>query len=357
MMSTTQEGRPSRLVHHRQVRGWSQAALAERCNVSRTEISAIEIGRLVPSVTVALRLAQALEVSVEQLFAPVASSAEWAWERPRPERRGWQAVVNGRQLLYPVEPTAAGMLAHDGVVGPDGTFEALQSDARPERTLVIAGCDPTVALLAREMAAQHGVRVLPLLRSSTQALSLLKRGMVHAAGIHLSGHMGADGNDRAVKASLGAGHTLVHQVCWDAGVAIASDRHERSTRALLQANLRWVNREEGSAARMAFDRLLSSRRRPDGYERVVHDHRAVAVTVASGWAEAGMCVSPAAAEFQLTFLAMQREAYEVCVATESLDDPRIAALLATLQSLRYRRLLATVPGCVAARTGESRAVA
>ncbi len=214
-----------------------------------------------------------------------------------------------------------------------------------------------VTLLVHEAAAQQDLRVLPLLRSSTQALALLKQDLVHMAGVHFTETAGADANDHAVRSVLGAGYTLIHQVGWDAGVALASSRTERTTRALLRANVRWVNREEGSAARMAFDRLLGARRRPEGYERVVHDHRAVAATVSSGWAEAGMCVSPAASEAHLTFLPLQRESYEICVSTASLADPGVTALLSTLQSLRYRRLVGDAPGCVARRTGEHRAVA
>src|SRR5262245_64573424 len=53
------------LVQCRRLRGWSQALLAEKSAVSRTEVSAIETGRLVPSVAVALRLANALGRSEE----------------------------------------------------------------------------------------------------------------------------------------------------------------------------------------------------------------------------------------------------------------------------------------------------
>jgi DNA-binding XRE family transcriptional regulator len=52
----------SALAQHRVTRGWSQAELAEASAVSRTEISAIETERLVPSVAVALRLATFEEI-------------------------------------------------------------------------------------------------------------------------------------------------------------------------------------------------------------------------------------------------------------------------------------------------------
>lgn len=47
----------------------TQAELAERAGVTRKSINAIETGHMVPSTILALKLAQALGVTVEQLFA------------------------------------------------------------------------------------------------------------------------------------------------------------------------------------------------------------------------------------------------------------------------------------------------
>ncbi len=352
-MSTT-----TALGQLRRGRGWSQADLAGKSEVSRAEVSAIETGRLVPSVAVALRIAAALDQSVETVFGPQGEppAVPWAWERAdRGDGRVWQASVNGRTIVYPVELTAAGVLPHDSWF--DGRELHPRAPATPNGTLVIAGCDPLAGLLARELAVRHRIRVLPLVRSSAQALDLLRQGLVHAAGLHVTDAAGRPTNDRAVRTTLGAGHRLLHQVQWDSGIAVVASRRERSVAALLRANVRWVNREEGSAARHTFDTLLASRRRPSGYEHIVRDHRAVATTVASGWAEAGVCVRPAAADARLSFISMHQEAYELCVSDAQMDDPPIAALIATLQSKAYRQQLADVPGCASAQTGDVRAVA
>jgi putative molybdopterin biosynthesis protein len=349
----------SRLAQLRQRRGWTQGDLAGRCGASRAEISAIETGRLVPSVAVALKIATALQEPVEVIFGTAAGQAslDWAWPAANTDPRVWRASVNGRRLLFPVEPTAAGAIPHDGRVDGD-SLHLLGSDANtPERTLVVAGCDPLVGFLVRELAASHGIRVLPLLRSSAQALDLLRRGLVHVAGLHYTDADGHSANDAVVRTTLGSGYRLIHELRWDAGIAVWPHRRERTPRALLRAGVRWVNREEGSAARRVFDTLLAARRRPDGYDHVVRDHRAVAATVSSGWAEAGLCVKPAAADAQLGFIPLQQEAYELCVAEAQLDDPRVRALLAVLQSSTYRQWLADVPGCSARDTGDLRTVA
>lgn len=47
----------------------TQAGLAERAGVTRKSINAIETGAMVPSTILALKLARALGVSVEELFS------------------------------------------------------------------------------------------------------------------------------------------------------------------------------------------------------------------------------------------------------------------------------------------------
>ena len=48
--------------------GWTQAELAERVGVSRKTINTVENNVFIPSTILALRLARALKVPVEQLF-------------------------------------------------------------------------------------------------------------------------------------------------------------------------------------------------------------------------------------------------------------------------------------------------
>jgi molybdate-binding protein/DNA-binding XRE family transcriptional regulator len=347
----------SSLAAARREHGWSQADLARRARVSRAEVSAIETGRLVPSTVAALRLAGALGVPVERVFQLTSPGARlnWAWPAGTGDHRAWEAVVGDRRVLYPSEATAAGTLPHDRRV-VRGSPERLPGATPPERTLVIAGCDPTVGLLTAEVAAGSGVRVLPLTRSSGEALDLLRRGLVHVAGLHLGDESGRSLNEDAVRRRLGGGYRLLHLVRWEEGVAVGPGR-ARSVEGLLRGRTRWVNREEGSGARRCLDRLLGSRRRPPGYEHVAPDHRALAGTISSGWAEAGICVRAVAVEARLDFLPVQREAYDLCFAEALMDDPRIDALLAAARSASYRRLLRDVPGWDVTRTGDVRAVA
>jgi len=54
----------------RAMRNWSQADLAERLDVSRQTITALETGKYDPSLPLAFKIARLFQVSVEQIFEP-----------------------------------------------------------------------------------------------------------------------------------------------------------------------------------------------------------------------------------------------------------------------------------------------
>lgn len=56
---------------HRAMRDLTQADLAAMAGLTRKSINAIETGRMVPSVVLALKLARSLQVPVESLFSLV----------------------------------------------------------------------------------------------------------------------------------------------------------------------------------------------------------------------------------------------------------------------------------------------
>ena len=54
----------------RAMRNWSQAELAERLDVSRQTVNAIEIGKYDPSLPLAFKIASLFEMSIEEIFEP-----------------------------------------------------------------------------------------------------------------------------------------------------------------------------------------------------------------------------------------------------------------------------------------------
>ncbi|WP_088310523.1 helix-turn-helix transcriptional regulator [Novosphingobium sp. B 225] len=58
----------NRLKVLRAERGWSQQDLAERLEVSRQSVNAIETGKYDPSLPLAFRIADLFELAIEQVF-------------------------------------------------------------------------------------------------------------------------------------------------------------------------------------------------------------------------------------------------------------------------------------------------
>ena len=58
----------NRLRVLRAERGWSQQDLADRLEVSRQSVNAIETGRYDPSLPLAFRIADLFEMTIEEVF-------------------------------------------------------------------------------------------------------------------------------------------------------------------------------------------------------------------------------------------------------------------------------------------------
>jgi putative transcriptional regulator len=58
----------NRLRELREARGWSQGALAERLEVSRQTINALETGKYDPSLPLAFRIARMFGEPIERIF-------------------------------------------------------------------------------------------------------------------------------------------------------------------------------------------------------------------------------------------------------------------------------------------------
>jgi molybdate-binding protein/transcriptional regulator with XRE-family HTH domain len=334
----------------RLARDWSQAELARRAGISRAAVSAIEIERLVPSVAAALSLAGAFGCRVEGLFsldAGPAAEPVWAWPPGSESCRFWHAEIGGRTLMYPVEAGSLGVIGHDGIY-ISGVCEP-RGQNLPEQTLIMASCDPAAPLLAAELARATHYRLLVVTRSSSEALRLLSRNLVHVAGVHLAKAGQKKGNAGAVRKQLGSGYTLLRVARWQEGLALSPGLGIRSVTGALRKKLRWVGRETGSGARQCLDELLEDREAP---RREACDHRGVAEAIRCGWADVGVCVRLVSEEAGLEFLGVRDESYDLCFSSELQDDPRIQALVNAVRSETYRRVLGELPGYDTRQAGE-----
>ena len=127
---------------------------------------------------------------------------------------------------------------------------------------------------------------------------------------------------------------------------------------LAQPELRFVNRQPGSGTRSLLDHSLRLQAvnpaEIRGYERVVPTHLAVAAAVAEGSADAGLGIRAAARAFDLDFLPLARERYDLVLMAADRDSSPIAELLGVLRSAAFRAVVRQIGGYDTASTGEER---
>jgi molybdate-binding protein/DNA-binding XRE family transcriptional regulator len=342
MIMSDVERLDNRVKSFRQARGWTQDELAQAAGLSRTGVSAIEAARLVPSVAAALSLARAFGCKVEDLFGPqpAVSVMEFAWLPASFPCRYWLAEIESRTLLFPLESGPRGAVMHDGIARHATDFPATSEIAR--RTLVLASCDPAAGYLAATYRRHGGFRMLVFSRSSVEALSLVENGLAHVAGVHLAAADDSRGNAVAIAGREPLNDfELLRVAQWEEGLACQPAARIRSASSAARSQLRWVGRSAGAGARRCQDELLGSRRSP---RHVARDHRGVVEAIRSGWADVGVCLRLASEEGQLAFVPVGEENYDLCFRSDLAADPRIVALINTIRSSEYRRLLTELPG-------------
>lgn len=132
----------NRLAEVRRRRGFSAADLASKAGVKRQTIYAIEAQKFVPNTLVALRLAQILEVSVEELFSvePVAAPPEKPrtvdlltaqGDRGQPNQPVRLCRIGTRTIAVPSSPLVGELPPADAlVVGPADSGRTLYGPSR-----------------------------------------------------------------------------------------------------------------------------------------------------------------------------------------------------------------------------------
>ena len=124
---------------------------------------------------------------------------------------------------------------------------------------------------------------------------------------------------------------------------------------LARPGLRYVNRQRGAGTRVLLDyELTRAGIDPDaivGYGREEPTHLAVAAAIASDRADCGMGVLAAARAFDLDFVPVTSEPYDLVLRRESLADPVLAPFWELLSSEQFRSAVEELGGYDTAEMG------
>jgi putative molybdopterin biosynthesis protein len=364
----------NRLAEVRRLRGLSAAELASRTGVRRQTVYAIEAQRYTPNTLVALRLAQILEVSVEDLFSirrpasaprePKSVSLLAVHEGSSQPCQPVQLARVGRRLIgVPSAPVVGEIPAADAIVmgpgqGGKTLVRPIRDEADAQGRLIIAGCDPAMPILARHVREQGSVELIIAMCSSRQALKWLGDRKIHIAGTHLGGKSLGGSNLEVIKDFFPErGVRVVIFASWEEGlvVAAANPKGISGVADLMRPDVTIINREVGAGARLLLDTALKREgiapSHVRGYGQTAGGHVMAAWHVQNGKADCCIATRAAARVFGLHFLPLACERYDLVIPEHDFDLPAVQSVLDTISRASFRNELEALGGYDTSRTG------
>lgn len=327
--------------------GLTQSQLAQRAGVSRQLVAAVEAGRNAPAVDAALALARELGETVEALFATTGESAA----NVVPALGGRLADLGqpGTVRSVPVRVGRVGDrlvavgLADHGVSGSgwaaadgeliDGRL-SLFGDAAPAG-LVLAGCEPALAVAERLLAGLGDRSLLAVPASTGAALRALRSGRVHGAVVH-----GPPGALPAAPVPL----IRWRFAGWQVGLAAAATVRQPSLRALLTGTVPVAQREPAAASQQALERVRAGAGLLEPLSGPVTSGHIEAARTAAMLGCGALTTESAARAFGLHFDALEEHVVEIWIASHWAGHPGLQALGELLRGRAFQQRLTGLGG-------------
>ncbi len=198
---------------------------------------------------------------------------------------------------------------------------------------------------------------------SLDGLIALRQGLCHMAGCHLFDPVGGEFNTSFVR-HLFPGQpmhmiTLAHR---QQGLLVASRNPKgiQSLEDLVRDDVKFVNRNQGSGTRLWLDQQLKAlsigSTQISGFNTEVNTHALVAEAVLSDKVDVGLGVFAAAQRFQLDFVPLFEERFDLVIPGEYYSTAAIATLFDHLHSGAFHRSVEGLVGYDARQSGAEKIV-
>ncbi len=333
----------------RQEAGLSQSDLAARAGVARQTVGGIEAGQYGPSLAVAFRLARALGRTVEDIFwlpdIPAQEvSAIWSGlgQIPGEGEKIYLTARGGDYAAFPVGKDGLQSEANALVRKSRGRepllATILDTDSLQCPTVLLAGCSPALDIIKKKLNQRYrDVNLYWVNVNSMASLRALEKGIIHGAGLHIYDEDTGEYNLPIIQRTLQDKPYVVINLCYgEQGFVLPRGNPGGiySYGDLARPGVRVVNREVGAETRRLLDTgLKANYLTPDqvaGYNFQVKTHQEVVQAVALGGADCGISLRSLAKVYNLDFIPITQERYDLVFLQENLAEPGVQAILECL---------------------------
>jgi len=230
-----------------------------------------------------------------------------------------------------------------------------------QEALIICGQDIILDILTRHLEKEMPqIRFLRNYIGSIDGLLALYRGAANVVTTHLWDSDTDTYNVPYVRRLLPGHKTLIINLVYRTEgfyVAKGNPKNIAAWQDLARQDVRFVNRERGSGARVLVDEQLRIQHidhaEVNGYNHEEASHLAVASCVARGDADVGVGIEKAALQVSaIDFIPLKKERYDLVIRKEDAERPQFKAMLSILQSQAFRNEIAGMGGYDLSQTGK-----
>jgi molybdate-binding protein len=227
-------------------------------------------------------------------------------------------------------------------------------------TIAMGSHDLALELLFEELNDQKkGMSFLALPVGSLDGLVALRQGIAHLAGSHLWDAASGEYNLPHVR-SLFPDRTMVLMTLAHRrqGLVLAPGNPLRiyGLEDLARPEVTLVHRNRGSGTRVWLERALGQAgvtpQQVHAYTQEVRTHTELALTIARGRADVGLGLQAAAIAYNLDFVPLFEERYDLVLPQDQVDNQGIRMILAGLHSPAFRERVGEMVGYNPSQMGE-----
>lgn len=228
--------------------------------------------------------------------------------------------------------------------------------------LFIGSHDPLVDEISKILVQRNSKYILSSAHvGSMGGIHAIRRGEAHLAGIHLLNEKDGSYNQSFVMKYFPNGEaSLIEYVGRTQGIMVAKKNPKKiiGISSLCDPDIRYINRQKGSGTRILFDYLCKKEGIASdsihGYAHEEFTHNDVAKLIAKGEADAGMGVHAAAKLYDLDFIPIYSEQYDLLIPDTMKNHPGIIEILDILKSEEFAEKAAMLGGYTLNKPGLSR---
>ncbi|MEP7064087.1 MAG: substrate-binding domain-containing protein [Betaproteobacteria bacterium] len=274
--------------------------------------------------------------------------------------KGARLTPLGHKFLWAEQRVMASLFPQLENIASELNAEISRAGAKPPSHLRMHASHGYAVEKLPELMRRAGNAAMELrYMGSVEALASLARGQCDVAGFHVAlGDLAPSLWEPYAPWIRAAQQRIIRLATRTQGLMVqrGNPLGIRKLADLAKRGVKFVNRQPTSGTRVLLDGLLHAARidarRISGYDSGEFTHAAVAAFVASGAANVGLGVEPAARQFHLDFIPVITERYMLACNVRTLDSPALKELIAVLKSPAFAKTIDTVPGYTLDEAGE-----